>query len=41
MGLITNSDPPQTWYVCESHTSEYIAETLDNFEPDLQKDLPA
>ncbi len=40
-GIMTDSDPQQTWYVCESHTSEDIAETLDKFETALQKALQA
>jgi glutamate-1-semialdehyde 2,1-aminomutase len=36
-GIMTDSDPQQTWYVCESHTPEDIAETLDKFENALRK----
>jgi glutamate-1-semialdehyde aminotransferase len=38
-GIMTDSDPQQTWYVCESHTSEDIAETLNRFETALRKAL--
>ncbi|MBF0240580.1 MAG: glutamate-1-semialdehyde 2,1-aminomutase [SAR324 cluster bacterium] len=31
-GIMTDSDPQQTWYVCDAHTTEDIAETLDKFE---------
>jgi glutamate-1-semialdehyde 2,1-aminomutase len=40
-GIMTDSDPQQTWYVCESHTPEDIAETLDKFENALRKALQA
>jgi glutamate-1-semialdehyde aminotransferase len=40
-GIMTDSDPQQTWYVSDSHTSEDIAQTLDKFETALHKALRA
>jgi len=38
-GIMTDSDPQQTWYVSDSHTSEDVAETLNRFETALQRAL--
>jgi glutamate-1-semialdehyde 2,1-aminomutase len=38
-GIMTDSDPQQTWYVCEAHTAEDINETLEKFEIALKKAL--
>ncbi|MEK7991034.1 MAG: hypothetical protein VSS52_008525, partial [Thiotrichaceae bacterium] len=38
-GIMTDSDPQQTWYVCEAHTPEDIAETLEKFETALKNAL--
>lgn len=40
-GIMTDSDPQQTWYVSYSHTPEDIAETLTCFEIALQHALAA
>lgn len=36
-GIMTDSDPQQTWFVCEAHTVEDINETLEKFEIALKK----